>query len=90
MKFIKGGRTAIYNASVVYENGGSYKVLTVKIGGCRAVAKPMPDFIGKSRLACIDVACKYTRGWLNREDVRLRLAADIRDVIKQRSSDETG
>lgn len=89
MKFIKGGRTAIYNASVVYENGGSYKVLTVKIGGCRAVAKPMPDFIGKPQLACIDLVCKYTRGWLNREDIRLRLAANIRAVIKERNRDET-
>lgn len=90
MKYLKGGRTAIYNTSVVYENGGAYKVLTVKIGGCRAVVKTPPNLSSKSLLACIDAACEYTRGWLNREDVRLRLVADIRAIIKQRSCDEIG
>lgn len=89
MKFIKGGRTAIYNTSIVYENGGVYKVLTVEIGGRRDFVKPMASFNGKPQLACIDLVCKYTRGWLNREDIRLRLAANIRAVIKERNRDET-
>ena len=90
MKYLKGGRTGIFNVHCIYERNGKCMLVIIEVGDDSVVADYLHDVEAKPLLAGIDKVCAHTKGWLSRWEVKPNVSIHMRRIAIARSRDESG